>query len=158
MTIDPAAAARVEKLRQTATLARQLKAEQNAARKRDIRLQALATDADWAALSASSAKLARIIGAAAIERTAAAPAHPAVVTPLGTLYLDTGAKTDPAAERARLAKELAQLEKHIAATEARLANQAFTGKAPPAVIAGARAQLAAQQTKRAETKRLLAAL
>ncbi len=158
VSVDPAAGASVEKLKQTATLARQLKAEQNAAQKRDVKFLVIADAANWAALSASSAKLARLVGAADIERAGTEPALPAVVTPLGTFYLDTGVKVDPAAERARLAKELAQLEKHIAGTEARLANKAFTDKAPAAVIEGAKNQLADQQAKKAELERLLAAL
>ncbi|OAM88350.1 valine--tRNA ligase [Termitidicoccus mucosus] len=158
VSVDPAAGASVEKLKQTATLARQLKAEQSAAQKRDVKFLVLADPANWAALSASSAKLARLIGAADIERAGTEPALPAVVTPLGTFYLDTGVKVDPAAERARLAKELAQLEKHIAGTESRLANKAFTDKAPAAVIEGAKKQLADQQAKRAEIERLLNAL
>ena len=83
---------------------------------------------------------------------------PAIVTPLGTLYLDTGVKVDPEAERTRLSKELAAVEKHIAGTEARLSNEAFTSKAPPAVLEGARKQLADQKAKRDEITRLLNAL
>ncbi len=41
-------------------------------------------------------------------------------------------------ERARLAKELAEAERLLAATRARLANSDFVGKAPPAVVEGAR--------------------
>jgi valyl-tRNA synthetase len=65
---------------------------------------------------------------------------------------------DAGAERARLKKELEALAKHIAGTEARLANEAFVSKAPPAVLAGARKQLADQQAKAAELERLLKAL
>ena len=158
IAVAPAATQRVEKLQQTATLARQLKADQAAAQKRDVKFHALTDDANWSALSAASAKLSRLIGAASIERAASEPALPAIVTPLGTLYLDTGARVDAAAERARLAKELAQIEKHIAGTQARLANEAFVSKAPPAVLDGAKKQLADQQAKRAELERLLKAL
>jgi valyl-tRNA synthetase len=41
-------------------------------------------------------------------------------------------------DRARLEKELVEAEGHLAAARARLANEAFTGKAPPAVVEGAR--------------------
>ena len=44
------------------------------------------------------------------------------------------------AERTRLEKELAEAEGHLAATRARLANESFTAKAPPAVVDGARAR------------------
>jgi valyl-tRNA synthetase len=158
VTIDPAAGQRVEKLKQLTTLARQLKADQNVAQKRDVKFLAL-TDADkWAVLESNLAKIVRLVGASSLDRATSEPALPAVVTPFGTLYLDTGIKVDPAAERARLTKELAQIEKHIASTEARLANTAFTSKAPPAVLEGARKQLADQQAKRAELERLLKAL
>ena len=81
-----------------------------------------------------------------------------IVTPLGTLFLDTAEKIDPAPERVRQTKALAAVQKHSAGTEARLGNEAFTSKAPPAVLDGARKQLADQQAKRAELQRLLAAL
>ena len=43
------------------------------------------------------------------------------------------------ADRARLEKELADTERLLAAARARLANDAFTSKAPPAIVDGARA-------------------
>ncbi|HEX5590444.1 MAG TPA: valine--tRNA ligase [Candidatus Limnocylindrales bacterium] len=46
----------------------------------------------------------------------------------------------PSRERDRLAKELAEAEGFLAAARARLANDAFTSKAPPAVVEGARAR------------------
>ena len=61
-------------------------------------------------------------------------------------------------EKQRLTKELEKFNQHIAATEARLANPAFTGKAPPAVIEGARKQLAELEARRVELERLLKAL
>jgi valyl-tRNA synthetase len=159
VTLDPAAAARVDQLKQVATLARQLKADQSVAQRRDVKFVVeTTTDAEWAVIVANLAKLTRLVGAATIERTMEKPALPAIVTPLGTLFLDTGVKVDPAAEKLRLTKEWESLKKHIAGTEARLGNVAFTSKAPPAVLEGARKQLADQQAKRAELERLLTAL
>ncbi len=158
ITADPVASERVEKLKQVASLARQLKTDQAVPQKRDVRFFVLARQAEWLALEKSAAKLARLVGAADIGRTTEKLALPAIVTPLGTLYLDTGVKIDAAAERTRLTKELEAVTKHIAGTEARLGNEAFTSKAPPAVLEGARKQLADQQAKRAELDRLLAAL
>jgi valyl-tRNA synthetase len=83
---------------------------------------------------------------------------PATVTPLGTLAVDLAANMDIGAEKARLSKELESLTKHITGTTARLANKAFTDKAPPAVIEGARKQLADQQAKHDELERLLKAM
>ncbi|HEY4752617.1 MAG TPA: hypothetical protein VIH37_04980, partial [Candidatus Limnocylindrales bacterium] len=45
-----------------------------------------------------------------------------------------------AADRARLEKELADAERLWEAASARLANEAFTAKAPPAIVEGARAR------------------
>jgi len=156
--IDAAASGRVEQLKAFTSLARQLKLDQAVGQKRDVTFLLLATDADWSFVESAASKLVRLIGAAGIERTTAEPALPAAVTPIGTLYLDTGVKVDPEAERARLTKEIAQVAKHIAGTEGRLANEAFTSKAPPAVLEGAKKQLADLQAKRAEFERLLAAL
>jgi valyl-tRNA synthetase len=89
---------------------------------------------------------------------AAPQGAPATITPLGTAYLLLPASEDSSAEIARLTKELEKLGQHIAATEARLANPAFTGKAPPQVIEGAKKQLAELNAKKAETERLLSAL
>jgi valyl-tRNA synthetase len=156
--IDTAAAGRVAKLKTTVTAARQLKADKAVAQKRDVLFSVVADDAVWTALESASAKFTRLAGAASLARVSSAPALPAIVTPLGTLYLDTGVKVDAGAERTRLTKELEAVTKHIAGTEARLNNEAFTSKAPPAVLEGARKQLADQQAKRAELERLLAAL
>ncbi|HEV7811200.1 MAG TPA: hypothetical protein VGO64_11405, partial [Candidatus Limnocylindrales bacterium] len=53
-----------------------------------------------------------------------------------------GATTDEdqAGERARLEKELAEAQTHLAAARARLGNAAFTERAPAAVVEGARAR------------------
>ena len=83
---------------------------------------------------------------------------PAIITPLGTAYLLLPASGDSSAEVARLTKELEKLGQHVAATEARLGNPAFAGKAPPQVIEGARKQLADLRAKKAEIERLLSAL
>ncbi|MGC4073066.1 MAG: valine--tRNA ligase [Nibricoccus sp.] len=155
---DQSAASRVAGLKTFSSLARQLKAEQSVAQKRDVKFLALADATNWAVLESNSSKIARLVGAASVERTSSEPALPAIVTPYGTLYLDTGVKVDAAAEKTRLTKELEQITKHIAGTEARLANTAFTSKAPAAVLEGARKQLADQQAKRAELERLLKAL
>jgi valyl-tRNA synthetase len=83
---------------------------------------------------------------------------PAIITPLGTAYLLLPVSGDSSAEVARLTKELEKLAQHIAATEARLANPAFSGKAPPQVIEGAKKQLSDLKAKKAETERLINAL
>jgi valyl-tRNA synthetase len=56
-----------------------------------------------------------------------------------------------ARDRARLERELAETEALLAAARARLANEAFTSKAPPAVVDGAR-------TRAAELEKMVARL
>jgi valyl-tRNA synthetase len=158
LTLDRAAVASVERLKNFVTQARALKADHNLASRRDVKFFVTATEADWAVLAANLAKIVRMAGAAEILRRDKVDGAPAAVTPLGTLYLDLASTVDAGAEKVRLTKELDALTKHIAGTEARLSNKAFTDKAPPAVIDGAKKQLAEQQAKRAELERLLKSL
>jgi len=158
LTADREAVASVEKMKAFVSQARALKAEHNLASRRDVKLLVTASDADWTVVNANLAKLARMAGAAEITRRESVDGAPAIVTPLGTVYLDLASTVDVGAEKQRLAKELEQISKHIAGTEARLANKAFTDKAPPAVIEGAKKQLAEQHAKRTELERLLKGL
>jgi valyl-tRNA synthetase len=158
LTLDRAAVDSVEKLKEFVSKARVLKAEHNLASRKDSTFFVTTGDAEWVVLAANLTKIVRMAGAAEITRRDKVDGAPAMVTQLGTVYLDLASNVDAGAEKARLTKEIEQLTKHIAGTEARLANKAFTDKAPPAVIEGARKQLAEQQAKATELKRLLAAL
>jgi valyl-tRNA synthetase len=155
---DPAEAASVERMKLFVSRARALKAEHNLASRRDVNFLLIAPDDAWATVDANRSKLERMAGAASIQRRTTVEGAPAAVTSLGTLFLDLASAVDVVAEKARLTKEIESLAKHILGTEARLANQAFVSKAPPAVLEGARRQLSEQQAKRAELERLLAAL
>ena len=155
---DPAQAAAVEQMKLFVSRARALKADHNLASRRDVKFFLIAGEAAWATVEANLAKLARMAGASEITRRDRVEGAPAAVTSLGTLYLDLASSVDVAAEKVRMAREIEALDKHIAGTEARLANPAFVGKAPAAVLEGARRQLAEQQAKRAELGRLLGAL
>ncbi|HJQ43608.1 MAG TPA: valine--tRNA ligase [Jatrophihabitantaceae bacterium] len=78
--------------------------------------------------------------------------------PLGTggeIAFDLSGAIDVAAERARLTKDLAAAQKERDTTSAKLANSAFTGKAPDAVIAKVRERA---QVAEADIARLEAAL
>jgi valyl-tRNA synthetase len=83
---------------------------------------------------------------------------PAVVTPLGTLYLDLSSSIDVKAEKARLTKELEKLDKLVAAGEGKLKNPKFVQSAPAEIVEGARKQLAEMTGKRDETRRILESL
>ena len=155
---DRVAAESVEKLKALVSQCRALKAEHNLASRRDVRFFLKATEADWAIVSAALAKLTRLCGAKEITRRDNVENLPATVTPLGTVYLDLTVSVDSSAETVRLTKELEKIAQHIAGTEARLNNPTFVGKAPPAVIDGAKKQLADLKAKQTELQRLLAAL
>ncbi len=63
-----------------------------------------------------------------------------------------------AAERERLGKENAELLANIARMEAKLANEAFTAKAPAQIIARERERLQEQQEKLSKLGQRLALL
>ena len=67
---------------------------------------------------------------------------------------DGGRSADAGADRARLEKELAEAEGYLAAARARLADDAFTLKAPAAVVEGARTREAelADQVERLRSR------
>jgi valyl-tRNA synthetase len=158
LVLDLSRISEVENLKTFVSQARALKAEHNLASRRDVKFLVTGSDAAWQTLEASHAKVIRMVGAAELKRQDKVEGAPAIVTPLGTLYLDLASTVDVAAEKIRIQKELDAMAKHIAATEARLSNEAFVSKAPPAVLAGARKQLADQQAKRSELERLWKAL
>jgi valyl-tRNA synthetase len=74
------------------------------------------------------------------------------------LQFDLSGAIDVAAERARLTKGRAAAEKERAVNAGKLGNEAFTGKAPGAVIAKVRDRLAAAEAELARIDAALAAL
>ena len=158
LQIDQSAAAQVALLKAVVSQVRSFKAEHGEASNRASEFVVEASAAHWAVLESNLAKLLRLLGAASLIRGEMSPTAPAMVTPLGSWNLIKQLQGDPVAEKARLAKEIETITKHIAGTAARLSNDAFVSKAPPAVLDGARKQLADQQAKKIELERLLAAL
>jgi valyl-tRNA synthetase len=151
-------ASKVELIKTFTSQARALKSEHNLASRKDVRFFVSTSIEHWALIETNLAKLLRMAGASEITYKDVVEGSPAVVTALGTLYLDLASTVDPAAEKIRLSKELDKLTAHINATETRLSNSTFVDKAPPAVIEGARKQLADQKAKRLELERLLKSL
>jgi GDPmannose 4,6-dehydratase len=130
LVLDSAAAATIESLKELVSKARALKADHNLASRRDVKFFLTTGDREWQTVEANLAKLTRMCGATSVERRDKVDGAPAAVTVLGTLYLDLASTVDAGAEKVRLTKELDQLAKHIAGTEARLSNEAFVSKAP----------------------------
>ncbi len=82
-----------------------------------------------------------------------------LTTGLGvTVDFDLSGTIDVAAERARLTKDRAAAEKERAVNAGKLGNEAFTGKAPDAVVAKVRDRLAAAEAELVRIDAALAAL
>jgi valyl-tRNA synthetase len=81
------------------------------------------------------------------------PKSDAPVQVVDVLQIMLDLRIDPAIERERIAKKLAQVEADIARAQAKLANAGFVDRAPPAVVEQERARLAAFNETR---ERLLA--
>jgi valyl-tRNA synthetase len=77
---------------------------------------------------------------------------------LGELYLPLEGLVDLDAERARLTKELEKIQGEIVKVEQKLANPAFTGKAPPAVLAEHQKRLEDWKAKLEHTHKAIEAL
>ena len=160
LTIDQGAVDRVAELQALITEARALKAKYNLANKRDVAVF-YGAEGDAARVIAENASLIRTLaGLGSLDALAGKPSDglPAAVTPLGPLYLDLSSSLDVAAETARLEKELAKLDKLVAAGEGKLKNSKFVDSAPAHVVEGARKQLVETTEKRDETKRILESL
>ena len=82
----------------------------------------------------------------------------ALVTALAQVYIPMGELVDPAKEKERLEKELAQAEGDIAHSENLLKNPSFVQRAPQKVIDTEKAKLEAAQTKYKKIKEQLDAL
>ena len=76
----------------------------------------------------------------------------------GVISLPLADLIDLDAETARLKKQMADLEKWIAGTKARLGNEKFVNSAPAQVVADTRSKLAELEAKAAQTAELLATL
>ncbi len=158
--LDRGAVARVDEIRETVTILRSLKADYQLSSRKDVKLlveeSTLSVDGEAREIFSVVESLG---GFGDIETVGEAPdSAPAVVTPIGTFHLDLSSSLDVDAEQERLGKELAKLDKAIEGARKRLANPAFTEKAPDHVVEGARQQLEETERKRAEIERLLASL
>ncbi|HVU16187.1 MAG TPA: valine--tRNA ligase [Candidatus Didemnitutus sp.] len=162
LKLDEKAVEKVRVFKEFVFAIRQLKASIGLANSRDVEVYFRHQEAKFPveynlkdlSLYCGLAKVSKIRGSS----EPAPEGAPAAVTPFGPAYLIVAIKADTAAEKVRLTKELETLAKHVASTQARLANESFVSKAPPAVLEGAKKQLADLQAKHAEVARLLAAL
>ncbi len=85
----------------------------------------------------------------------ASPTRAVAVVAGGTVALELAGLKDPAAEQAKLEKELAKLEKELEPLRARLADDSFVTKAPEAAVAKLRGQAEEREQRLAQVKALL---
>jgi valyl-tRNA synthetase len=137
---------------ETASTARRLKADNNLASNRGVRLVLVAnTTIDEPQLAA----LANLIGASAVELATATPANaPKMLTALGELAMPLDGLIDAGAERARLGKEIARIEEEINKCIAKLANPSFADRAPPEVVAQIKSRQQEWEDKLATTRKM----
>jgi valyl-tRNA synthetase len=157
--LSAAKVADVALLREFVASVRGLKSQANQATRRDAVITVVAKDATAKALLiANREKLSSLAGLAEIGFADDAGDRTGSLTSLGTVMLELSGTVDVAAEKVRLAKELAKLEQAVAAGEAKLTNEAFVSKAPPKILEGARKQLDEAKAKRDEIARMLTTL
>jgi valyl-tRNA synthetase len=157
--LSAAKVADVALLREFVASVRGLKSQANQATRRDAVITVVAKDATAKALlTANREKLSSLAGLAEIGFADDAGERTGSLTSLGTVMLELSGTVDVAAEKVRLAKELAKLEQAVAAGEAKLTNEAFVSKAPPKILEGARKQLDEAKAKRDEIARMLTTL
>ena len=157
--LSAAKVADVALLREFVASVRGLKSQANQATRRDSVVTIVAKDAASKSLLESNRdKLSSMAGLAEIGFADSAGDRTGSLTALGTVLLELSGTVDVAAEKIRLAKELAKLEQAVAAGEAKLTNEAFVSKAPPKILEGARKQLDEAKAKRDEIARMLATL
>lgn len=158
IALDAAAISEVDALQEFVAKARALKAQSSLSAKNDVSLYLVGDEAQLAVVDSHKEKLRKLVGFGSLEHTDDLKHMPSELTPLGTLYLDLAGSVDVEAEKKKLHKQLAGLEKAIQGTEARLSNEKFTSSAPATIIQGARDQLADNIAKRDELLKLLEGL
>ena len=138
--IDEAAMATVAKLKQLVDACRNLRGEMNVSPATRLPLYVVAQTAEEGAFLQSSAAVLQALAKLnevklfADEASWQAAAQAAPVAVVGDARICLHMEVDVAAEKLRLGKEVARLEGEIAKATAKLSNEAFVAKAPPAVI------------------------
>ncbi|WP_278535479.1 valine--tRNA ligase [Delftia acidovorans] len=138
--IDEAAIAYVGRIKQMIDACRTLRGEMGVSPAQRLPLLAVASSADESQFLRTNAavlqNLAKLSEVKVFDDEAAwaQAAQAAPVCVVGEARLALFVEIDVAAEKARLSKEAARLEGEITKANAKLGNEAFVAKAPPAVI------------------------
>ena len=154
--VDEAAEADMALVQEIIAAARNLRAELKLDPKEQLDGSLYCTGREFAVATASAEAIAKLAGVRLEFNMGPAPKARGAMraTPLFDLRLVVP-EAQLAALRARLVKELDQLDKNIASLERQLGDETFTGKAPEHVIAGMRTKLAEYQAQRAKSKEAL---
>jgi valyl-tRNA synthetase len=146
--IDAQAEAHVARLKSLVDACRNLRGEMNVSPANRMPLFALAGNAEELAFMQSAApvlqSLAKLSEVKVFDNEAAwsAAAQAAPVAVVGELRVCLFIEVDVAAEKIRLGKEVDRLQNEITKAGAKLSNEAFVAKAPPAVIEEAKKRVA----------------
>ncbi|MEN9780235.1 MAG: Valine--tRNA ligase [Pseudomonadota bacterium] len=134
--IDPDAIAHVQRLKALVDACRNLRGEMNVSPATRLPLYAVGEAGFMRSSAAVLQALAKLSEVKVFDDEAAwaAAAQAAPVAVVGGVRLCLFVQIDVAAEKARLSKEVARLEGEITKANAKLGNEAFVAKAPPAVI------------------------
>lgn len=134
--IDPAAVAHVAKLKSLVDACRTLRGEMNVSPATRLPLYVVGDTAFMRGAAPVLQALAKLSEVKVFDDEAAwaAAAQAAPVAVVGEARMCLHMEIDVAAEKARLSKEVLRIEGEIAKAGAKLSNEAFVAKAPPAVI------------------------
>jgi valyl-tRNA synthetase len=137
---------------------RNLRAEMKVDLKREVRVL-LSSPPELRSLLASQGALMKSLArmdAESLDAGASAPKGAAVqLAGKVQVFLPLEGLLDKGAERLRLDKEQGKLQGLLAAQKAKLSNEAFTAKAPPAVVALERAKVTELESSLAKLKKSL---
>jgi len=154
LKLDKDSSKKVENIKDFVAKARALKAQYKLSTNKNVAMLYSAKDSAKSVVSENVEKLKKLIGLSALTETQKALQSPATVANLATIYLDMSL-VDNSADKEKLLKEKEKFENLIQSTKARLSNEAFVSKAPPAVIEGAKKQLQEYESKLQEITKLL---
>jgi valyl-tRNA synthetase len=146
--IDPAALAYMAKLKTLVDACRNLRGEMGVSPATRLPLYAVAQNAQESAFLTQAAPVLQALAKLsevqlfADEASWQVAAQAAPVAVVGETRICLHMEIDVAAEKLRLAKEVARLEGEIAKANSKLSNETFVTKAPPAVITQERKRLA----------------
>ncbi|MDG1139121.1 MAG: valine--tRNA ligase [Opitutales bacterium] len=159
IVLSPSAEKEIAAIRELVTQLRALKAERNLSSNRNVEFFYVADAENGHLIAKAGQAILDAVGAKALNAADRPPSGlPAVASTLGSFYLDLSSGVNVAEEMTRITKEIESLGKIIKSIESKLENEKFVSKAPEAVVAGAKAQLADNQAKLKESEDILQSL